>query len=173
MLSAKLIGRNSSNNGVSTSEVAANVDGSQFERLEAIQQGLRLGDEFWLKKTLTSSDILTTGVDVTGVSSGGELAIEDVIVKSDGTGLAAMTNFELETNNANGLADFFVTVASGLGANKTIDLANASVTKIKTILESGKKVVARASAAHGTGAGTVDVYIKFRRLAQGATVAAA
>ena len=167
------LGTNDADNPQSTSSVVSNVDGSALERLEAIQQGLRLGDEFWVKKTLTSSAILQAGVDVTGVSSGGELAIEDVIVKTDGTGLAAMTNFELETNNVNGLADFFVTVASGLGANKTIDLSGASVTKIKTVLESGKKVIAKASAADGTGAGTIDVYIKFRRLAQGATIAAA
>jgi hypothetical protein len=132
-----------------------------------------VGSSFWLKKTLTSSAILTTTVDVTGVSSGGELAIVDVIVKSDATGLAGMTNFELETNNTNGLADFYVTIASGLNANKTVDLAGASVTKIKTVLESGKKVVARASGSNGTGAGTVDVYIRFERLAAAATIAAA
>lgn len=147
---------------------------SLAEVVRQIYDQTGIGSEFWVKKTLTSSAIPQAGVDVTGVSSGGELSIEDVIVKSDATGLAGMTNFELETDNAKGLADFFVTVASGLGgAVKTVDMTGASVTKIRTVLESGKKVVAKASAADGTGAGTVDVYIKFRRLAAAATIAAA
>ena len=146
---------------------------SMAEVLRQVYDQTGIGSEFWLKKTLVCSAILQAGVDLTGVSAGGELAIEDVVVKTDATGLAAMTNFELETNNAKGLPDFFVTAASGLGASKTIDLANASVTKIRTVLESGAKVVARASAADGTGAGTIDVYVKFRRLAAAATIAAA
>lgn len=146
---------------------------SLAEVIRQIYDQTGIGSEFWIKKTLASSAIPQASVDVTGVSSGGELSIEDVIVKSDATGLAGMTNFELETNNAKGLADFFVTAASGLGASKTIDHTNASVTKIRTVLESGAKVVARASAADGTGAGTVDIYVKFRRLAAAATIAAA
>lgn len=133
---------------------------------------LAAGEVFWLKKTLTSSAVPQAGVDVTGLATG-ELAVEDVVVKTDGTGLAGGTNFELETNNAKGLADFFVSAVSGLGANKTIDLDNASVTKIRTIIEQGKKVIAKMSAADGTGAGTADVYLKLRRLSAGATIAAA
>lgn len=155
-----------------TPNVTYNADGNVLERLEYLQQGFSAGRQFWIKKTLTSSAIVTAGVDVTGVASG-EIAIEDVIVKTDGTGLAAMTNFTLTTDNAKGLATFFSTAASGLGANKTIDLAGASVTKIKTVVEDGKKVIAKATAADGTGAGTIDVYLLCRRLAMGNTLAAA
>jgi hypothetical protein len=89
------------------------------------------------------------------------------------TGLAAGTNFTLESNNANGVAIFMSTAVSGLGANKTIDHANASVSKHRTVLEVGKKVIAKMTAADGTGAGTVDVYLMFTRLARGANVLAA
>lgn len=131
------------------------------------------GSRFWVKKTMVSSAILTaSAVDITGVSDG-QLAIVDVVCKTDGTGLAAGTNLELKTNNANGLANFFVTAVSGLGANKTIDLANASVTKIKTVLESGKKVQVQSTSAACTGSGTVDIWICFERIDEKATIAAA
>lgn len=167
------VGTDDANNAQATTNVVSNVDGSIVERLESIQQGLPLGQEFWLKKTLTSSAITQAGVAVTGASSGGELAIEDVILQTDATGLAAMTNFTLTTDNAKGLPTFLSTAASGLGANKTIEMSAASVSKTKMVLESGKIVTAKATAADGTGAGTIDVWIKFRRLAQGATIAAA
>jgi hypothetical protein len=126
-----------------------------------------------VKKTLTSSAILQTGVDVTLASVGGELELVDVVLKTNGTGLAAGTNLTLETNNANGIGIFMTTAVSGLGANKTIDHANASVSKHRTVLEVGKKVTAKMTVADGTGAGTVDVYLMFTRLARGANVLAA
>lgn len=132
-----------------------------------------IGTTFWVKKTLTSSAILQAGVDVTGVSSGGDLFVEDVNVLADATGLAAGTNFTLETNNVKGSAVFFSTAVSGLGANTQIDLDSASVISKTTVVESTKKIVAKMSVADGTGTGTVDIYIKFRRQSAGATIAAA
>lgn len=178
---ARIVGANNADNAADTSLVAANRDGSVVERLEDLKEngptGLAtatgVGTRFWVKKTLVSSAIVTGGVDVTGVSTVGELAITDVVAKTDATGLAAATNLSLETDNAKGLPAFFVTAVSGLGASKTIDLANASVTKIKTVLETGKKVVAKATVTNSTGSGTIDLYIQFERLTAGATVAAA
>ncbi len=132
-----------------------------------------IGTEFWVKKTLTSSAIVQAGVDITGVSSAGELAIEDVIVKTNSTGLAAGTNLEICSNNANGLANILVETVANLGANKTMDLTGASVTKIRPVLEVGKKLIAKSTVADCTGAGTIDVYVKFKRLTAAATVAAA
>jgi len=132
-----------------------------------------IGTEFWVKKTLTSSAIVQAGVDITGVSSTGELAITDVIVKTDATGLATGTNFVVCSDNANGLANIFVETVANLAANKTMDLAGASVTKIKTVLSTGKKLIAKSTVADCTGGGTIDVYVKFQRLAAGAIVAAA
>lgn len=177
---ARMIGEPSANNTADTSLVAANADGSVLERLEYLQTqqasqavATGVGTEFWVKKTLTSSAITQAGVDVTGASSGGALTIADVVLQTDATGLAAGTNLTLETNNTNGVAVFFSTAVSGLGANKTINIDTASVTKIRTVLESGKKITAKMTAADGTGAGTVDVYLKFQRHSSGATVAAA
>lgn len=133
------------------------------------------GSEFWfVKKGVVSSTILQTGVDLSVASIGGELAIEDFILKTNGTGLAAATNLNLLTNNANGVLIFGVTAVSGLGANKTINMANASVTANgRTVLELGKKLQLSCTAADCTGAGTVDVYIKLRRITAGATVTVA
>ena len=142
------------------------------EVYEIVNDGV--GSTFWVKKTVTSSDILlASALDITGVSSGGELQVEDVIVKTDSTGLAGGTNFELKSNNANGLANIFVETVANLDGNKTVDLASASVTGIKTVLEEGKKLQVQSTGADDTGSGTIDIYVKFRRLAQDATIAAA
>lgn len=139
------------------------------DALNAILLGV--GMEFWIKKTVTSSAILeASNVDITGVSTGGELAIEDVVVVTDATGLATGTNFELLSNNTKGLANIFVEAVANLGANKTVDLDTASVTGIRTVLEVGKKLQVHSTVAACTGAGTIDVYVKFQRLAAGATI---
>lgn len=132
------------------------------------------GTRFWVKKTMVSSALLTaSAVDITGVSTG-QLAVVDVILKTDAsTGLAGGTNFQLFTNNANGGGNIMATAISGLGAAKTVDLANASVTKVKTILESGKKLQVQNSASIGTGSGTVDIWVCFERIDEDATIAAA
>jgi hypothetical protein len=132
-----------------------------------------IGSVFEIKKTLTSSAVVQAGVDITGVSSGGDLWIDDIVLQTDGTGLAGGTNFTVGTNNTKGGAVNLSSAVSGLGANATIDLTTASVTKIRGVVESGKKLVAKSTAADCTGAGTIDVYVKFRRMAAGATIAAA
>jgi len=132
-----------------------------------------IGTVFWIKKTMVSSDIVSGApVDITGVSSAGELAIEDVVVKTDGTGLAGGTNFELKSNNAKGQLNFFVETVANLGASVTVDNSDASVLGEHTVLESGKKLQVQATVGDCTGAGTIDIYVKLRRLAAGAIVAA-
>jgi len=132
-----------------------------------------IGTTFIIKKTMVSSAILeSAAVDITGVSSGGELLIEDVVVKTDGTGLAAATNFELKSNNARGELNFFVETVANLGASKTVDMNGVSVTGEHTVIETGKKLQVHATVTDCTGAGEIDIYVKFRRLAAGATIAA-
>lgn len=137
----------------------------------ALTQGV--GEVFWIKKTLTSSAILTTATDLTNQSRRGDLVITDVILKTDGTGLATGTNFVLSVTNSNGDLTLLSTAVSGLGANKTVDLANATVSGMQTVLEVGKKVTFECTGSACTGAGTVDVYLKLERLRQGASVMAA
>jgi hypothetical protein len=127
-----------------------------------------------VSKTLTSSNITQAGVDITGVSSGGALMIEDIFMNTDGTGLATGTNFQIDTDNANGVPTLFAETVANLGANKTESLTTGSVTAITGgVLETGKKLIAKSTVADCTGAGTITIVIKFRRVAAGATVAAA
>jgi hypothetical protein len=133
-----------------------------------------IGTEFWVKKTVTSSTITTaSAVDITGVSSGGELAILNIVCKTDSTGLAGGTNFQVKSNNTKGLANILAEAVANLGANKTVDLSSASVTKQPTVLESGAKLQVQNTVGDGTGAGTIDIYIHFQRLTAGATISAA
>jgi hypothetical protein len=133
-----------------------------------------VGTVHTVQKTLVSSAVLQAGVDITGVSSGGALLIEDIVMSTDATGLATGTNFTIESDNANGVAVFFGETVANLGANKTESLATGSVTSIAgVVLETGKKLIAKSTVADCTGAGEIDITIKFRRLAAGATIAAA
>ncbi len=133
-----------------------------------------IGTTFWIKKTMVSSDILSGApVDITSASSGGELAVEDVILKTDqATGLAGGTNFELKTNNVRGQLNFVVETVANLGAAVTILGQNASVLAERTVVESGKKLQVQATVGDCTGAGEIDIYVKFRRLSAGAIIAA-
>ena len=142
-------------------------------RLGTLLTATGISTTFVVKKTLTSSAVVQTGVDVTAASTGGALELLNVILQTNGTGLAVGTNFTLESNNANGAAVFMAETVANLGASKTVDLSTASVTKQKFILESGKKIIAKSTVADCTGAGTIDVYFVFRRNAAGASIAAA
>jgi hypothetical protein len=159
-------------------DVAVNAvvaDKSLMGYLKALIAGsaLGVGTTFWIKKTFLSSAVVQAGADVTGVSATGEIEIEDVILKTGGVGLAAGTNVQVYTDNAKGLANILAETVANLGANKTVSLFDASVAKVKTVLEVGKKVKINSTVADCTGAGTVDVYLKCRRLTAGATLAAA
>lgn len=130
------------------------------------------GTTFVVKKTLTSSAVTQAGVDVTAVSTVGDIFIEDVVVTADGTGLAAGTNFTLETNNTKGATAFLSNAITALGANGNLSLQTATVRE-NTVLETGKKIIAKCTTADCTGSGTIDVYLICRRLADNATLTAA
>jgi hypothetical protein len=133
---------------------------------------LDAGSDFWLvKKGVVSSTIVQAGVDLTLPSVGGDIAVKDVIVKTAATGLATGTNFQITSDNANGIAVFFAETVANLGANKSVDMTGASVTKIRTTLESGKKFKLSSTGADCTGAGTIDIHILCSRLTAGANVA--
>ena len=162
-------------------EVAANkslvdaigFDGSAAVAASAGMLSTMVGTYLVVKKTLTSSAILAAGVDVTGLSTVGDMSLVDLQVQADATGLAAGTAFTLETNNTKGSAVFFSTTVAGLGANALIDLDTAATTSKTVTLEMGKKIVAKCTGVDCTGSGTIDVYLIFRRHADNATLAAA
>lgn len=119
-------------------------------------------------KDITSSTLTTSDVNIFETVGNG-LLIEDVIVTTDGTGLASGTNFVIKANGVT----VFSTAISGLGANATKDLRGASVTGIQATIPQGTKYITVANTvAAGTGAGIATVTIKARKLDSSATIRA-
>jgi len=127
--------------------------------------------EFVIKKEIVASTILTTATDLT-IPSSGEVELVNIILKTDSVGLAAGTNIEIECDNANGLADIMVETVANLGANKTVNLADASVTGVETVIENGKKLTIKSTVAACTGAGVLTAYFVFKRMESGANISA-
>jgi hypothetical protein len=135
-----------------------------------------VGTLFVVEKSLTHSDIVSGGVDVTGTSSGGDILIEDVIIANGSTAMSSAGGaavLELYTNNTNGSNTFLSEPESGLIANGTMDLDNATLEGVRTVLESGKKVTAKATGEDFTSGGAVKIYLICSRMTGGATLAAA
>jgi len=142
------------------------------------------GSVFTIKKTLTSSGNTTSSQDLTSVATG-QLLIEQIVVKTDSTGLAGGTNFEITTNNDKGLENIFVETVANLGGNITKVLSGAAggdtttsdahptVTAVPTVIEAGKKLQYNTTGAVGTGDGTIDIFVTFRRIDNGAKIVAA
>lgn len=143
------------------------------------------GSVFTIKKTITSSNITTTAQALTSTATG-ELEVLQIIAKTDATGLAGGTNFVIASDNAKGVVNIFVETIANMGANATKVLSGVataadtttsdgtpSVTSLATVLEAGKKITFNNTSSVGTGAGTVDVYVTFRRLADNAGCVAA
>lgn len=131
-----------------------------------------IGTRFRVTKTLSSAALITTGgVDLTGASSGA-LKVEDVVVRTAAVAIGGATNIQIDTSNTTGSTTIYATTATSLSNAKTVDLANATATKIKMALDSGKKLTIKATGADATGTGAVTVDIEFIRLDDGATVVA-
>lgn len=122
----------------------------------------RAKKQFVIVKELTSSNI-TTGaeLDITSPATG-EITVDDVILKTDSTGLAdsgSSAQFEVSTDNDYGQTLVVQeNVSSNLGANVTLDISSTT-TGQKTVLESGKKLYATASGENCTGSGNIKVYV--------------
>jgi len=157
----------------------------QYARRIADNVTKGVGSIFTIKKTITSSGITTTAQNLTTAASRGELRVVEIIVKTDATGLAGGTNFEILSSNSKGVVNIFVETIANLGANitkvmsgggisadTTTSDARPSVTALPTVLESGQTIQYKNTSSVGTGAGTIDVYITFERLSHGANCAA-
>lgn len=110
-------------------------------------------------RDITSSTITTSDQNAFLVNGNGIL-IEDVIVTTDGTGLAGSTNFVLKAAGKT----FFSTAVSGLGANSAVDLDRATVTKSRIAVQGGSYVTFAGTVGAGTGAGVATVHIRYRKL---------
>src|SRR3990167_8315093 len=77
-----------------------------------------VGDKLFVKKAITSSDILTTVIDLTSTVTGGDLLLTRVILATDSTGLAGGTNIEITVSDeVYGLATPIIETVANLGAN--------------------------------------------------------
>jgi hypothetical protein len=139
------------------------------------------GTEFWIVKTITSSNITTAAQALTATASG-RLAVKQVILETDATGVAGPTDFHLKTDNASGLGTtpFAAEAVSNLGANATRAMNGGgddstndkflSITGVPTIIEAGKKITYLGTVSTGTGAGTIRVAILLQRIDEGADI---
>ena len=88
-----------------------------------------------------------------------DVFIENIVIMTDSTGLATGTDFEVLTDDATGLKTILSTAVSGLGANATIDMYTASVTKQRTIVHKGNHIQIANTVGAGTGSGKWYMYI--------------
>jgi len=120
--------------------------------------------DFWtfiVEKKITSSDILTASATNIAQFVWNWVILEDVIIRTDGTGLAWGTNFQLL---ADGIVFFAETVAN-LWADTIMDADTASVTGIKALLETWTKYVSvQNTAADWTWAWVATVQLICRKL---------
>jgi hypothetical protein len=122
-----------------------------------------------LKISGLSSDIGTTATNVATVT-GGDVEIDNIIFETDATGLAGGTDLEFLTDDTIGLAVFWSEAVSGLGANATIDINTASVTKQRTVIHNGKHLQIASTVAACTGAGVWNAYVIYRPCVQTAVL---
>lgn len=89
------------------------------------------------------------------------MIIEEVVVRTDATGLAGGFFFQLK---ADGVL-FYSTAVSGLGASSVKDFKNASVSASKITVPPGAKFITVSSTVGAcTGAGVATVTIVARKL---------
>lgn len=133
------------------------------------------GTVFKVKKTILQSDIVAAGIDLTLASTGGELELIAVYTQNGAVAFDSAAHgatAELFTNNVSGSLSFMTAAQALLIANCIVSDKNAT-SWTGVVLETGKKVSIKATGENFTSAGNADIYLIFRRLAPGATVAAA
>lgn len=118
--------------------------------------------KFLITKEIISSTLTTSDVNIAELIGNGAV-VEEVLVRTDSTGLAWGTNFQLKAD----WIVFFSTAVSGLGASSIKDLGSASVTGVKAIVEEGTKYISVSNTvAVGTGAWVVTLVFVCRKLDQ-------
>ncbi len=135
-----------------------------------------------IQKTIVCSTIPDDGgspqaAPLTGAASG-DLMLEEIIFQTDSaTGLVGPTVMQVISDNTDGLTGnttpIWAEAVANLGAGKTINNPLADTMLLPIMLESGKILYINGDNAVGTGAGTVEVIMKFRRITAAATIAAA
>ena len=161
-----------------------------------------LGATFWLKTTVLSVAIpaqgttqqANPGINLTNLSEGGELLIEDIIIRGNsdqnGTGgglsnggttrIICTNNFGSSVVFAVGVPNVGTSMVMSITAMRELLIANSVgmndplITRDglnqPTILEEGKRLMIYNLAGAGLGEGSVTIHIKFRKLSDEANV---
>ena len=170
-------------NGTGGSEPGTNksiLDALGFDGAAAIAASAGMlrtmaGTTFVVSKTITASQIVAAGIDLTAVSTVGAILIEDVIIQNGATQMDSAGNagvVELYTDNAAGSASFITDAEALLLANAVVG-GQRHTTENPVVLETGKKVKVKATTEDFTSVGNVTFHIICRRLADNATLVAA
>ena len=142
------------------------------------------GSTFWREYIVTSSNSTVAQKRLSSDVSGGDLIGLKVVLVTDSTGLAGMTNFEIgvsgETFGPNLLV---VEAASNLGvsairiapspspaADTTNDNGVTVTTAVPFLIQSGDSLQYSGSGSAGTGAGICRVLVQFQRVHDGADI---
>ena len=166
------------------------------EVIKLIETG-QIGGSFWRSTTILGAGLVdATTLYITAVSARGDLIVEDIILKTDGVGLAGGTTLQIVCDNEKGTSIIMEEPITRLGGRRTVDmdasrlrvaaehlheslsdsavgaLGSALMTASQTILEEGKRIGVKQSGSN-TGDGHIDIYIKFQRLAAYADVKSA
>ncbi|MFZ3132768.1 MAG: hypothetical protein WA125_17105 [Desulfosporosinus sp.] len=155
--------------------------GNTFDKatdsLEALADGLQGG----IKTTsMADTTVIPNNNQAVGgllaTATGGAVMVEDIIVQRGAVNAAGPTNYRFSTDNVNGLtgktAPFGSMILAKFNAQLTSILSVDGVVKqLPYILESGKKLYIDGDDAATTGAVATDFYIKYKRLAAGASLA--
>ncbi len=119
---------------------------------------------------LTSSAILASAATTVATASG-SIQVDQIILETSATGLAACTNVSFTTTNTKGLLTLFAEAAANLGANKNVQATAASVTAMRPfVIEDTKLLKVQATVADCTGAGVLTLVIIGKRITAGATL---
>jgi len=170
-------------NGTGGSEPGTNkslADALGFDGVAAIAASAGMlrtatGTEFLVSKTLVASAIVGAGVDLTAVSTVGNILIEDIIIQNAGTQIDSAANggvLVIYTDNVAGNGSFITDAEAKLLANVVLS-GVTHTTNNKVVLETGKKVMVKATTEDFTSAGNVTFHLICRRLADNATLTAA
>ena len=137
-----------------------------------------IGTVFSIVKTVLQSNIVAAGIDLTLASSGGTLELIGAYIQNGAVAFGSGTSTavaEMYSNNVSGSASFFtMTIVGGLLGKANCIVSDKNATSwTGVVLETGKKISIKATTENFTSAGNADIYLIFRRLAAGATIAAA
>ena len=143
-------------------------------KIDLMATATAIGTEFTITCVLDQASIVSTGVALTGASSG-TLRVIGVTIQNGGTEFDSSTDgavLEIYSNNADGSGSFYVTTEASLTAGVVLDMDNAATSASSVVIENGKIVSIKATTEDFTSDGHTTYYIHVQRITAAATAAA-